>query len=68
MNVKGDSTISLYSGVPKNFPSKRLPKKKKSQHAQHIQKLSNRERQNQREKKKEKKKEKRKKPANKNNL
>ena len=56
MNVKGDSTISLYSGVLKNFPSKRLPKKKKNQHAQHIQKLSNRERQNQREKKKEKKK------------
>ena len=30
MNVKGDSTISLHSGVPKNFPSKRLPKKKKA--------------------------------------
>ena len=29
MNVKGESIISLYSGVPKNFPSKRFPKKKK---------------------------------------
>ena len=57
MNVKGESIISLYSGVPKNFPSKRFPKKKKkTQHAQHIQKLSNRERQNQRKTKKNKKK------------
>ena len=56
MNVKGDSTISLYSGVLKNFPSKRLPKKKKNQHAQHIQKLINIERQNQSKKKKGKKK------------
>ena len=68
MNVKGDSTISLYSGVPKNFPSKRLPKKKKANMPNTSKSLVTEKDKIKGKKKRKKKKEKRKKPANKNNL